>query len=72
MRLGCYVKISHQHLLVRLRRQLLQNLQNGTAALNKITGETAKQFFKKCCITNALDGTEDGVVWKNSDLGPSI
>ncbi|GFU58357.1 hypothetical protein TNCV_1460611 [Trichonephila clavipes] len=25
--------------------------------------------FKKCCITNALKGTEDDTMWKNADAG---
>jgi hypothetical protein len=28
-----------------------------------------KQSFKKRRITNALDGTEDEILWGNSDLG---
>jgi hypothetical protein len=27
-----------------------------------------EQSFKRCCITNVLDGAEDGVLWDDSDL----
>jgi hypothetical protein len=58
--------------LIRSRGYLLQNFAEwDTAAWNKITGKTVEQLFKKCCITNALGGTEN-VLRKNSDLGHQI
>jgi hypothetical protein len=39
-----------------------------STAWKKIAGKTGEQSFKKCCITNALDGTEDYILWDNSDL----
>jgi hypothetical protein len=39
-----------------------------SAAWKKIAGKTVEQSFKKCCVTNALDGTEDDILWENSDL----
>jgi hypothetical protein len=38
------------------------------AAQKKITGKPVEWLFKKCCITNALDGTEDDFLWHGSDL----
>jgi hypothetical protein len=28
-------------------------------------GEHYVRYFKKCCITNGLDGSEDDVVWED-------
>jgi hypothetical protein len=46
--------------------------QNGTQlrGIRSQKKKTVEQFFKKCCITNALDGTEDDVLWKHSGLAP--
>jgi hypothetical protein len=38
------------------------------AALKKLARKTLEWSFKKCCIKNALDGTECGILWENSDL----
>jgi hypothetical protein len=38
-----------------------------SAAWKKIAGKSVEQSFKKCCITNALDGTED-ILWDSFDL----
>jgi hypothetical protein len=32
-----------------------------SAVWKKIAGRTVEPSFKKCCITNALDGTEDDI-----------
>ena len=34
---------------------------------NAISPDTIKHSFLKCCITNALDGTEDDVLWEETD-----
>lgn len=36
-----------------------------SVAWKKVSNETIIHSFKKCCITNALDGTEDDIVWEN-------
>jgi len=28
--------------------------------------EVVRRSFKKCCLSNALDGTEDDILWENS------
>jgi len=35
-------------------------------AWTKIPSELVRKSFKKCCVTNALDGTEEDVIWENS------
>jgi hypothetical protein len=37
------------------------------ATWKKTAGKTMEQSFKKCSITNALDGKED-ILWDNSDF----
>ena len=34
---------------------------------NAISPDTNKRSFLKCCITNALDGTEDDILWEEVD-----
>jgi hypothetical protein len=34
-----------------------------------IAGKTVEQSFRKCCITNALDGIGDANLWDSSELG---
>jgi len=34
---------------------------------NDIPSELISKSFRKCCITNALDGTEDNDVWQEDD-----
>ena len=34
---------------------------------NSTSPDTSQHSFLKCCITNALDGTEDDVLWKEMD-----
>ena len=36
-------------------------------AWNRISEETVRKSFKKCCITNALDGSEDEMIWNDSE-----
>jgi hypothetical protein len=36
-------------------------------ALEKMTGKTVEQSFKKCCTANALDGTDGDILWGISD-----
>lgn len=31
----------------------------------KISSESIVEGFKKCCITNALDGSEDDILWRD-------
>jgi hypothetical protein len=33
-----------------------------------IVGKTVEQSFQKCCITNALSGTEEGVLRERRNL----
>ena len=28
-------------------------------------GEHYRQFFQECCISNALDGSKDGILWED-------
>ena len=42
-----------------------------SSAWTRIPAELVTKSFKKCCISNALDGTEDGLLWdddKDSDV----
>jgi len=34
---------------------------------NSISPDTIRRSFLKCCITNALDGTEDDILWQEMD-----
>ena len=34
---------------------------------NNIPSELISKLFRKCCITNALDGTEDDDIWQEDD-----
>ena len=36
-------------------------------AWEKIPGAMIEKSFKKCCISNALDGTDDDLLWEESD-----
>lgn len=38
-----------------------------SAAWHKIPEVIVQRSFKKCCITNALDGSEDDILWENHD-----
>ena len=31
---------------------------------------TIVKSFKKCCISNAMDGTEDDMLWEDADETP--
>jgi hypothetical protein len=33
--------------------------------MESLPGEHYHQIFKKCCISNALDGSKDDIVWKD-------
>jgi hypothetical protein len=37
----------------------------GVAAWKAIPESIIIRSFKKCCISNALDGFEDGIVWED-------
>jgi hypothetical protein len=39
-----------------------------SATWKTIAGKTVELSFKKCCITKALNGTEDDILRDNSDL----
>lgn len=43
------------------------------AAWNAISPESIVNGFKKCCISNAMDGTEDDILWQDDSVeqGPS-
>ena len=36
-----------------------------SAALKAIPESIIVRPFKKCCISNALDGSEDGILWED-------
>jgi hypothetical protein len=36
------------------------------AAWKAIPESIIVRFFKKCCISNALDGSEDGILWEHN------
>ena len=36
-----------------------------SAALKAIPESTIARSFKKCCISNALDGSEDDILWED-------
>jgi len=36
-----------------------------SAALKAIPESIIVRFFKKCCISNALDGSEDDILWED-------
>ena len=36
-----------------------------SAAWKAIPENTIVRSFKKCCITNALDGSEDDILWED-------
>jgi hypothetical protein len=36
-------------------------------AWGRISSETTAAGFKKCCISNALDGTEDDFLWQHNE-----
>lgn len=38
------------------------------AAWDKVSPEVIIKGFKKCCISNAMDGSEDSVMWEDDDL----
>jgi hypothetical protein len=52
----------------KIKRASASKLAEWVSAAWKIAGKTVEQSFKKCCITNTLDGTEDDILWDNSDL----
>lgn len=37
------------------------------ASWNDMKSESIVKGFKKCCISNAMDGSEDNVLWQNSE-----
>ena len=36
-----------------------------------ISPEVSVKGFKKCCISNAVDGTDDDMLWNGSEDGDS-
>ena len=36
-----------------------------SAAWKAIPESITVRSFKKCCISNALDGSEDGIIWED-------
>ena len=46
------------------------------AAWQHISPEESVKGFKKCCISSAVDGTDDGMLWNGSEedgmLGMSV
>lgn len=41
-----------------------KNFGASVATWKKIRKEILRKSFKKCCITNSLDGTEDDILWE--------
>jgi hypothetical protein len=37
-----------------------------------ISPEVTVKGFKKCCISNAVDGTDDDLLWNDSEEGGSV
>ena len=37
------------------------------SAWNKVPGKMIEKSFKKCSISNSMDGTEDDVLWEHSE-----
>ena len=37
-----------------------------------ISPEVTSQAFKKCCLSNAEDGTEDDMLWNGSEEGGDV
>ena len=40
-----------------------------SSARTSIPAELVAKSFKKCCISNALDGTDDNLLWDDEDAG---
>jgi len=38
-------------------------------ARQHISPEVTVKGFKKCCISSAVDGTDDGMLWNDSEDG---
>lgn len=34
-------------------------------------GEMIRKSFKKCCVTNSMDGTEDDIAYDSDECSPS-
>jgi hypothetical protein len=54
-----------------IKRPPASELRKLALAAQKITGEIVEWSFKKCCITNTHDGTENDTLWHSSDLDSS-
>jgi hypothetical protein len=39
-----------------------------TTAWQHISPEATVKGFKKCCISNAVDGTDDDMLWNGSEV----
>jgi hypothetical protein len=51
------------------RASASEHAERVSATWKMITGKTVEQSFRKCCITNALDGIENANLWDNSEHG---
>jgi hypothetical protein len=38
-----------------------------TMAWQRVSSEVTVKGFQKCCTSYAMDGTEDGTLWNNSE-----
>jgi hypothetical protein len=43
-----------------------------TTAWQHISQEVSVKDFKKCCISNALDKTDGGVLWNDSEENENV
>lgn len=60
---GCHLKTFHRYLLV--KDASASELQNGYQWFGRISPQTTVHHsFKKCCIINVFDGTEDDPIWE--------
>jgi hypothetical protein len=41
-------------------------------AWQRISPEVTVKDFKKCCISNAMDGTEDDMLWNDSEENGNV
>jgi hypothetical protein len=49
----------------KINARLLQKLRSGCRLHGKPSRRALSSSFKKCCISNALDGYEDDILWED-------
>lgn len=71
---GCYTEwlLAGQHALTptgKIKKPCVSLLCSWImTAWNSISPESIVKGFKKCCLSNAMDGTEDDALWDNEDV----